>query len=94
VVLYETLWRYGAVSMIGRVAVADADLCDMKVPRGTILAIPIAMLHCDEEVWGRGRRRVQPAPVLQRFSPRSCFGQDLAMLEAKAMLALVLQRFV
>ncbi|CAL5044597.1 unnamed protein product [Urochloa decumbens] len=107
-VLYETLRLYGAVSMIGRVAASDADLCGVKVPRGTVLAIPIAMLHRDEEVWGAdagefnplrfrdgvGRAAAIPGALLA-FSggPRSCIGQDFAMLEAKATLALILRRF-
>ncbi|GJN00699.1 hypothetical protein PR202_ga17896 [Eleusine coracana subsp. coracana] len=62
-VLYETLRLYGAVIMVGRVATVDADLCGVKVPKGTILMIPIAMLHRDEEVWGADAGRVQPAPV-------------------------------
>ncbi|XP_039807106.1 cytochrome P450 709B2-like [Panicum virgatum] len=107
-VLYETLRLYGAVSMIGRVAAADADLCGVKVPRGTVLTIPIAMLHRDEEVWGAdagefnpgrfrdgvGRAAAHPGALLAFSSgPRSCIGQDFAMLEAKATLALVLRRF-
>ncbi|PAN25818.1 hypothetical protein PAHAL_4G327800 [Panicum hallii] len=107
-VLYETLRLYGAVSMIGRVATADADLCGVKVPRGTVLAIPIAMLHREEEVWGAdaggfnplrfrdgvGRAAALPGALLSFSSgPRSCIGQDFAMLEAKATLALVLRRF-
>ena len=107
-VLYETLRLYGAVSMIRRVAAADADLCGVRVPRGTVLAIPIAMLHRDEEVWGAdagefnplrfrdGVRRAAADPsALLSFSigPRSCIGQDFAMLEAKATLALILRRF-
>ena len=106
-VLYETLRLYGAVSMIGRVA-ADAELCGVRVPRGTVLAIPIAMLHRDEEVWGAdagefnplrfrdgvGRAAALPGALLAFSSgPRSCIGQDFAMLEAKATLALILRRF-
>ncbi|CAN6179347.1 unnamed protein product [Urochloa humidicola] len=107
-VLYETLRLYGAVSMIARVAAADAELCGVKVPRGTVVTIPIAMLHRDEEVWGAdagefnperfrdgvGRAAAIPGALLA-FSagPRSCIGQDFAMLEAKATLALILRRF-
>ncbi|KAL6606032.1 hypothetical protein ACP70R_041685 [Stipagrostis hirtigluma subsp. patula] len=107
-VLYETLRLYGAVAMIGRTAAADADLCGVKVPKGTNLAIPIAMLHRDEEVWGAdagefnplrfrdgvGRAAAHPTALLSFSSgPRSCIGQDFAMLEAKATLAMILRRF-
>ncbi|XP_062228312.1 cytochrome P450 709B2-like [Phragmites australis] len=107
-VLYETLRLYGAVTMIGRRAMADADLCGVKVPKGTVLLIPIAMLHRDEEVWGAdagefnplrfrdgvGRAAAHPSALLSfSVGPRSCIGQDFAMLEAKATLAMILRRF-
>ncbi|CAN6191193.1 unnamed protein product [Urochloa humidicola] len=107
-VLYETLRLYGAVSMIARVAAAEAELCGVRVPRGTVVAIPIAMLHRDEEVWGADAGEFNPERfrdgvgqaaaipgALLAFSagPRSCIGQDFAMLEAKATLALILRRF-
>ncbi|CAN6243933.1 unnamed protein product [Urochloa humidicola] len=107
-VLYETLRLYSAASLIARVAAADADLCGVKVPRGTMLLVPIAMLHRDEEVWGVdagefnplrfkdgvGRAAAHPSAFLSfAFGPRYCIGQDFAMLEAKATLALLLRRF-
>ena len=107
-VLYETLRLYGAVTMLARLATADTDLCGMKVPKGTVLSMPIAMLHRDEEVWGAdaskfnplrfrdgvGRAAAHPNALLGfSIGPRSCIGQDFAMLEAKATLALILRRF-
>ncbi|OEL35258.1 Cytochrome P450 709B2, partial [Dichanthelium oligosanthes] len=107
-VLYETLRLYGAVYMFVRKAAADVDLCGVKVPKGTVLSIPIAMLHRDEEEWGAdagefnplrfrdgvGRAAAHPSALLSfSVGPRSCIGQDFAMLEAKATLALILRRF-
>jgi len=107
-VLYETLRLYGPVTLTARRATADAELCGVKVPKGTGLLIPYAILHRDEEVWGAdagefnplrfrdGVRRAAADPsALLSFSigPRSCIGQDFAMLEAKATLALILRRF-
>jgi len=90
-VLYETLRLYGAVSMIGRVAAADAELCGVRVPRGTVLAIPIAMLHRDEEVWGADAGEFNPGRF--RDGVGRAAAHPGAMLEAKATLALVLRRF-
>ncbi|KAF8697899.1 hypothetical protein HU200_035396 [Digitaria exilis] len=105
-VLYETLRLYGAVNMIVREAREDTELCGVKVPKGTVVAIPIAMLHRDEEGAdagefdplrfrdGVGRAAAHPSALLSfSFGPRSCIGQDFAMLEAKATLALILRRF-
>jgi PHYB activation tagged suppressor 1 len=107
-VLYETVRLYGAATLIKRRATGDADLCGLVVPKGTLLLIPIAMLHRDEEAWGAdagefnplrfkdgaGRAAAHPGALLS-FSagPRSCIGKDFAMIEAKAALAMILRRF-
>uniref|UniRef100_A0ACD5XYA3 Uncharacterized protein n=1 Tax=Avena sativa TaxID=4498 RepID=A0ACD5XYA3_AVESA len=107
-VLYETLRLYGAVIMLARRAAADGELGGVKIPKGTMTMIPLAMMHRDEEVWGAdagefnpdrfrdgvGRAAKNPSAMLA-FSagPRSCIGQDFAMLEAKATLATILRRF-
>lgn len=107
-VLYETLRLYGALTMIARTATADTELGGVKVPKGTVTTIPIAIMHRDEEVWGAdagefnplrfrdgvGRAAAHPSALLSfSIGPRSCIGQDFAMLEAKAMLAMILRRF-
>ncbi|XP_020150254.1 cytochrome P450 709B1-like [Aegilops tauschii subsp. strangulata] len=107
-VLYETLRLYGAVIMIARETTADTELGGVKIPKGTTTMIPMAIMHRDEEVWGAdagefkpdrfqngvGRAAKHPSAMLA-FSagPRSCIGQDFAMLEAKATLAVILRRF-
>jgi PHYB activation tagged suppressor 1 len=107
-VLYETLRLYGAVTIMARKAAADTELGGVRIPKGTVTMIPIAMMHRDEEVWGAdagefnpdrfrngvGRAAKHPSAMLAfSFGPRSCIGQDFAMLEAKATLALILRRF-
>nr|CAB3495407.1 unnamed protein product [Digitaria exilis] len=107
-VIYETLRLYGAVTRILRTTTADVDLCGVKVPKGTLLLIPIAMLHRDDEIWGAdagefnplrfrndvGRAAAHPSALLAfAAGPRSCIGQDFAMMEAQATLALILRRF-
>ncbi|KAF8780752.1 hypothetical protein HU200_001189 [Digitaria exilis] len=89
---------YGAVNMIVREAREDTELCGVKVPKGTVVAIPIAMLHRDEEGADAGEFDPLRFPRRPRCCPSpsahgSCIGQDFAMLEAKATLALILRRF-
>jgi len=79
------------------------------VPEDAILTLPIAMMHRDREVWGEDAGEFNPlrfdagvtkaAPknlgALLAFSggPRSCIGQNFAMLEARIGIAMILQRF-
>uniref|UniRef100_A0ACD5ZKM5 Uncharacterized protein n=1 Tax=Avena sativa TaxID=4498 RepID=A0ACD5ZKM5_AVESA len=48
-VLYETLSLYGAVTMLMRTAAADGELGGVKIPKGTMTMIPLAMMHRDED---------------------------------------------
>uniref|UniRef100_A0A0E0DY84 Cytochrome P450 n=1 Tax=Oryza meridionalis TaxID=40149 RepID=A0A0E0DY84_9ORYZ len=107
-VLYETLRLYGPVSLMARTATADAELGGVRVPKGTMTMIPMAILHRDADVWGADAGEFDPlrfrggvnkaaahAGALLAFSlgQRSCIGQDFAMMEAKTTLAMILRRF-
>ena len=80
----------------------------VSVPRGTELLIPIMAMHHDAALWGPGAARFDPgrfaggaaraaahplAFVPFGLGPRMCIGQNLALLEAKLTLAVLLQRF-
>ncbi|KAL6846927.1 hypothetical protein ACP4OV_022780 [Aristida adscensionis] len=107
--LLETLRLYGPASQIHREAGEGARLAGVELPRGTIVTIPVATIHRDAAVWGadagefrperfaNGATRAARHPnALLAFSagPRSCIGQNFAMIEAKAVVAMALQRFV
>uniref|UniRef100_A0A0D9WMT6 Cytochrome P450 n=1 Tax=Leersia perrieri TaxID=77586 RepID=A0A0D9WMT6_9ORYZ len=107
-VIYETLRLYGAVSQMARMVTADTELAGVRIPKGTMTLIPVAILHREVEVWGEDAGEFNPlrfrdgvnkaaahAGALLAFSlgQRSCIGQDFAMLEAKATLAMILRRF-
>jgi cytochrome P450 family 709 len=100
--LLETLRLYAPVSLINRKAGSDLDLGGFRVQQGTI---PIATIHRDREVWGEDAgefmperfengvtRAVKHPNALLSFSsgPRSCIGQNFAMIEAKAVVAMML----
>ncbi|CAN6176342.1 unnamed protein product [Urochloa humidicola] len=106
--LLETLRLYGPVSLLQRKTSSDLDLGGIQVPEGAIVNMPIAMIHRDKEVWGEdacefrperfenGVTRAAKHPnALLSFSsgPRSCIGQNFAMIEAKAVIAMILQKF-
>ncbi|CAM0906937.1 unnamed protein product [Alopecurus aequalis] len=106
--LLETLRLYAPVSIMQRKAGADLEVGGIKVSKGTVLAIPIATIHRDKEVWGDDADEFKPMRfekgvtmaakhpnALLSFSsgPRSCIGQNFAMIEAKAVIAVILQSF-
>jgi cytochrome P450 family 709 len=106
--LLETLRLYAPVSLLERRAGSDLEIGGVRVPEGAILTIPIATIHRDKEVWGddagefrperfeNGVTRAAKHPnALLSFSsgPRSCIGRNFAMIEAKAVVAMILQSF-
>ncbi|CAM0907090.1 unnamed protein product [Alopecurus aequalis] len=106
-IMNETLRLYPpAVAMI-RTAKRDVELGGCVVPAGTELLIPILAVHHDEEHWGADAHAFNPARFGDERRPgrhqmafmpfgggeRVCIGQNLALLEVKVALAVVLQRF-
>ncbi|CAO2202933.1 unnamed protein product [Urochloa humidicola] len=108
-VLLESLRLYSPVVFIRRAAGSDLQLGSIRVPKGTLLSVPIALLHRDKDVWGHDADEFNPARfehgvskaapnhpnALLSFSqgPRACIGQNFAMLEARIGIAMILQRF-
>lgn len=107
-VLLETLRLYGPVIFMLRKPTSDMRLGSLKIPRGNGIMIPIPMLHRDKEVWGDNANEFDPfrfengvtkaakvPHALLAFSigPRSCIGQNFAMLEGKSVMAMILQKF-
>ena len=106
--LLETLRLYNPVPLLARRTTSDCSLTNIKVPKGTMILIPIAMLHRDKEVWGPDSNEFNPmrfengitraakyANSLLAFSygPRVCSGQNFAMIEVQMVMAMILRRF-
>ncbi|XP_015697851.1 cytochrome P450 714C3-like [Oryza brachyantha] len=87
----------------------DVRLGDVDVPRGTIVQVPRLMLHLDKDAWGADADEFRPerfangvaaaacraAHMYVPFGhgPRTCIGQNLAMVELKVVLARLLSKF-
>uniref|UniRef100_M8BFN7 Secologanin synthase n=1 Tax=Aegilops tauschii TaxID=37682 RepID=M8BFN7_AEGTA len=97
-----------AVPLIRRRTRSEVELGGVTVPRDALLTIPIATMHRDREVWGEDADEFNPmrfdggaaraarhANALLSFSmgPRTCIGQNFAMVQAKAEVAVILRRF-
>ncbi|KAF8720917.1 hypothetical protein HU200_023319 [Digitaria exilis] len=107
-VLLETSRLYPPIVYIQRRAAVDVELGGIKVPQGTVISIPIAMLHRDKEVWGpdadefnpmrfeHGATKAAKDPkALLSFSlgPRVCTGQSFGIVEVQVAMAMILRKF-
>uniref|UniRef100_A0A1J3ICI3 Cytochrome P450 709B2 n=2 Tax=Noccaea caerulescens TaxID=107243 RepID=A0A1J3ICI3_NOCCA len=107
-VLMETLRLYGPVLNMVRSAAEDMKVGNLVIPKGTTIVLPIVKMHRDKAVWGNESHEFNPLRfengvsraashpnALLAFSigPRACIGQNFAMMEAKTVLAMILQRF-
>ncbi|KAJ4771997.1 Cytochrome P450 714C2 [Rhynchospora pubera] len=107
-VIQETLRLIPPGSLIFREAMHDMKLQNIHIPKGTVIQITIPMLHHDVDLWGPDAEFFNPnrfangisgackyphmyAPF--GFGPRNCAGQNLAMVELKIVLSLLLMRF-
>ncbi|KAF8648151.1 hypothetical protein HU200_065004 [Digitaria exilis] len=108
-ILNETLRLYPPAVATIRRAKRDITLGNgLSVPRDTELLIPIMAMHHDAAFWGDDATEFNPgrfaggaakaathplAFIPFGLGPRMCIGQNLALLEAKITLAILLQRF-
>lgn len=107
-IVNESLRLYPPTIATIRRAKYDVELGGYNIPGGTELLIPILAVHHDQAIWGNDANEFNPArfsdgvaragkhPV--GFIPfglgvRNCIGQNLAILQAKLAIAILLQRF-
>ncbi|KAF6984668.1 hypothetical protein CFC21_002636 [Triticum aestivum] len=104
-VLKETLRLYPPALFVNRTVTRDVKLGKLDIPAGTQLNLPIIDIHHDVDIWGANAEEFDPSRFADGKSyhlgayfpfgigPAICVGQNLAMVEAKLALAMVLQRF-
>ncbi|XP_057827265.2 cytochrome P450 734A1 [Cryptomeria japonica] len=104
----ESLRLYPPIVALNRQPVKPMKLGKVSIPAGTQLQIPILAMHHDPLLWGNDVHEFNPERFSQGISkaakhpmafmpfslgPRICIGQNFALLEAKVVLAMILQRF-
>uniref|UniRef100_A0A0D9WRU1 Cytochrome P450 n=1 Tax=Leersia perrieri TaxID=77586 RepID=A0A0D9WRU1_9ORYZ len=107
-ILNETLRLYPPAVATIRRAKCDVTVGGIAIPRDTELLVPIMAIHHDARFWGADAAQFNPARFAGgaaraakhplAFVPfglgsRMCIGQNLAILEAKLTMAILLQRF-
>ncbi|EEC67731.1 hypothetical protein OsI_35233 [Oryza sativa Indica Group] len=88
---------------------ASGKAAGPQLPKGTYLFVPVSTIHHNVTAWGPTARLFDPSRfqdgvaaackhpqasfVLFGLSARTCLGQNLALVEVKTLVAVVLARF-
>lgn len=105
-VIKETLRLYPPIHLGSRIAAADVRFQEYRIPAGTRVVYSIYLTHRDARYWAApdvfDPDRFAPEKAGQRpayafvpfgAGPRNCLGAAFAQVEAKVVLARLLQRF-
>ncbi|KAI0510417.1 hypothetical protein KFK09_011018 [Dendrobium nobile] len=105
-ILKETMRLYSPAVLFNRVTTKDVKLSRINIPAGTLLYMPVISIHHDSELWGPDVNEFNPLRFSNvdkgdnpaAFFPfglgqRICVGQNLALVELKVALSMILQRF-
>ena len=107
-VIHESLRLYPPVAVVSREAFKDMKFGDIHVPKGVNLWTLVLTLHTDPEIWGPDAYNFNPDRFANGITgackhphlympfgvgPRVCLGQNLAMIELKILIALILSNF-
>ncbi|XP_059437592.1 cytochrome P450 714C2-like [Corylus avellana] len=107
-VIHESLRLYPPVPIVSREAMKDMKFGDIQVPKGVNVWILLVTLHQDPDIWGPEAKEFNPERFANGVSgacklpyvympfgvgPRTCLGQNFAMVELKILLALIVSNF-
>uniref|UniRef100_A0A5B6Z8H5 Cytochrome P450 714C2-like n=1 Tax=Davidia involucrata TaxID=16924 RepID=A0A5B6Z8H5_DAVIN len=107
-VINESLRLYPPVSVVSREALKDMKFGNINVPKGVNLWTLVVTLHTDPEIWGPDSYNFNPDRFANGITgacklphlympfgvgPRVCLGQNLALVELKILISLILTNF-
>jgi cytochrome P450 len=102
----ETQRLYPPVPVITRQAVADDAVADLHIAKGSVVMVPVRLVHRQHRFWAEperflperflreNRERIERHSYLPfGLGPRMCIGAAFGNREAAIMLAVILRRF-
>lgn len=103
-ILNETLRLYPPVAFMQRQTFKNVKVGRLNVPAGTEFYIALAAVHHDTQIWGLDANEFNQLRFIERrkhlasyfpfgLGSRICIGQNLAMVEAKLVLAMIIKQF-
>jgi cytochrome P450 len=105
-VLHEALRMYPPAWMFARTAIKDDEIGGYPVPAGSMMMLSPYVTHRLPQVWDEpdrfdperfapGRDAERPRYAFFPFGggPRMCIGNNFALMEAPALLAMIMQNF-
>ncbi|XP_037054358.1 cytochrome P450 3A13-like isoform X1 [Peromyscus leucopus] len=105
-VVNETMRLYPVATRVNRLSKKDAEINGVFIPKGTVVVIPVFVLHRDPKYWPdpeefrperfskENKDRINPFTYLPfGHGPRNCIGMRFALINMKLAIVKILQNF-